>query len=661
MRLSRILCGWMAVCALAQIQAAVAATAPDWMRAQIGAALPEHDGETNAVVLYSETELTVQAVGKMKRLERRVYKILRRGGEVYGTVRAEFGPQNRITGMRGWSIPPEGKDYEVREKDVVETGITDIEGGELISDVRRKWLRIPAATPGSIVGYEIEQELQPYAMTDQWDFQDTVPVREARYSVRLPPGWSYNVFWLNHPETPLAESAAGQARWVIGDVTPVKLEANMPPWRGIAGRMVLSLQPPDGKQGGFQSWKDVGTWYLGLTDGRRDASPEIRQKVQELTASASDVLVKIQALARFAQKDIRYVAIALGIGGVQPHPAAEVLKHGYGDCKDKATLLSSMLKAVGVESHYVIINTRRGSVTATTPPNLGFDHVVLAIQLPAAVDTSMLPAFTTHETLGRLLFFDPTDPLIPLGRLPGALQANFGMLVTSGGGELVQLPQTASELNGVQRMAKLILDEDGTLRGDVQEIWSGDGAAAQRYALRTARQDVDQIKSVESMLTHSLSTFQILKAAVRNLHAVNQPLEWHYTLEVDRYAKTAGDLLLVRPRVLGTLSSALLATKEPRRHPIEFDAPVRNSDVFEITLPAGYEIDELPPAIEEDLGFIAYRSVTEFKGNVLRYQRAFEIRGLSVPVTKADALRQFFRAIYNDELKSAVLKRSPGD
>ena len=69
------------------------------------------------------------------------------------------------------------------------------------------------------------------------------------------------------------------------------------------------------------------------------------------------------------------------------------------------------------------------------------------------------------------------------------------------------------------------------------------------------------------MLSHSLGTFQIVKAAVRNLKGTVKPLEWHYTLEVERYAKVAGDLLLVRPRVFGSQSSGLLETKEPRVAP----------------------------------------------------------------------------------------------
>lgn len=659
MLFSRVVRAGMVAAAFVYASSASPASAPDWMQAQVNVPVPAHDEETNAVVLYSETELVVQAPGKMRRIERQVYKILRRDGASYANVSVNFSPQDRITSIRGWSIPPQGKAFEVKERDSVETALVDIDGGELINDVRRKLMKIPAADLGSIVGYEVEHEVQPYEMTDEWDFQDTVPVREARYTVRLPAGWSYKVFWLNRAQVEPTQVAPGQWRWVATDIVPVKLERQMPPWRGVAARMVLSLQPPSGQGGGFQSWQDVGSWYLGLTSGRRDPSLQLRQKVQELTANEPDMLHKVQALAAFVQKDVRYVAIELGIGSVQPHPAAEVFAHRYGDCKDKVTLLSSMLKEIGVESHYVLINAARGSVTATTPPNMGFNHAVAAIQLPATIDGTRFPALIRHKALGAVLFFDPTDPLTPLGRLPGALQANYGLLVTPSGGELVGLPQAASELSGVQRTAKLTLDATGTLHGDVQESWTGDGAAVQRYSLRTAQQDVDQIKSVESMLAHSLSTFQILRASVGNLATVERPLLWRYEVDIQRYARTAGDLLIIRPRVWGSLTSDLLETKEARQHPIEFAEPLRNTDEFEITVPTGYVPDSLPAPTNEDLGAIAYRSSTTFAGHVLRYTRTLEVKDLALPASKAEALKQFFRKIEADERSSAVLKKIP--
>jgi transglutaminase-like putative cysteine protease len=651
--------GCCAVLGIFGAHPALAADAPPWMHAQLNGALPAHDEKTDAVVLFAETTLTVQPNGKIKRQYREVVKILRPDGEARGTIRVYFDAQSRITDLHAWCIPVSGKDFEVKERDAVESAIIGVDGGELVSDLRTKTLRIPAAVAGSVIGYEFEQELRPYVMVDKWDFQDTAPVREAHYTLQLPRGWSYKANWLNHAEERPTEAAAGQWHWSINDVRGIRVERDMPPWRGIAGSMVVALVPPSGQDPGIQSWRDLGAWYLGLTRGRRDASPEIKQKVADLTAAVPTMLGKMQALASFVQNDVRYVAIELGIGGHQPHPAAEVFSHRYGDCKDKVTLLSTMLKEIGIDSYYVLINTERGSVTAMTPPNLAFDHAIIAIALPADLDTATLQARVTHPKLGKILFFDPTNELTPLGRLSGGLQANFGMLVTPEGGELLELPQLPVDTNGIERTAKMALDDKGTLRGDVHEVRLGDRAAAQRYELRSTTQDTDRIRPVEAVAGASFSTFQILKATVANLRVADRPFEWNYTLEADNFAKSAGDLLLVRPRVLGSKSSSLLETKEPRQYPVEFAGPERDTDVFEITLPPGYQLDELPPPVNVDDGFAAYHSKTEVVGRVLRYTRTFEIKDLSVPVSKAEQLRDFYRIIAGDERNSAVLKRVP--
>ena len=122
------------------------------------------------------------------------------------------------------------------------------------------------------------------------------------------------------------------------------------------------------------------------------------------------------------------------------------------------------------------------------------------------------------------------------------------------------------------------------------------------------------------------------------------------------YAKLAGNLLLVRPRVLGSKSSGVLETKEPRKFPLEFEGPSRDTDTFDITLPQGYEVDELPPPTDADYSFGSYHSKTEASGQTLHYTRALEIKELSVPVGKMEELRKFYRMIAADERNTAVLK-----
>jgi hypothetical protein len=143
-----------------------------------------------------------------------------------------------------------------------------------------------------------------------------------------------------------------------------------------------------------------------------------------------------------------------------------------------------------------------------------------------------------------------------------------------------------------------------------------------------------------------------------NLQQTDRPFGLNYSFESDDYAKGTGDLLLVRPRVLGSKGSGILEIKEPRQFPIEFAGPARDTDVFEITLPPGYEVDELPPPVDADFGFASYHSKTEVKGQVMAYSRTFEIKELSVPANKADELKKFYRIIASDERNTAILKPS---
>jgi hypothetical protein len=648
---------WVMGC-LAGAPRSAAGDAPGWMHALVNVPLPAHDEKTDVVLLYSERIVAVQSADKIKITVREAYKILRPGGREYGTLAVSYNSHSKITGMRGWCIPAQGKDYEVKDKEAMEISLPKIDGSELVSDVKDKLLRIPAADPGNIVGYEYEEEEQPFVLQDVWHFQESNPVREAHYTLQLPSGWEYKVTWMNYPEAKPAQSG-NQSQWVVSEVKGIKHENNMPPWQGVAGQMIVSFFPSGGsaQNQGFQNWKQMGIWYQGLTSGRRDASPELKQKVASLTTSASTPLAKMKTLGDFAQRDIRYVAIELGIGGWQPHPAAEVFNHHYGDCKDKATLMGAMLHEIGIDSYYVVINSERGSVTPDTPAHMGgFDHAIIAIKLPEGATDSSLVATMTHPKLGKILFFDPTDELTPFGQLNGALQANYGLLVTPDGGDLVELPKLPSAMNGIQRTAKLSLSATGTVSGEVKETRVGERAWSQRWALRTVMRDADRIKPIETLLSHSLATFQITKASVGNMQLTDQPFVYNYSVVAQNYAKPAGNLLLVRPRFIGNKSSDLLETKEPRKYPVEFDGPSQDTDTFEITLPAGYEVDDLPPPVNADYSFASYHSKTEVNGNTLRYTRTFEVKELSVPLSKVEDLKKLYRMIAGDERNTAVLK-----
>ena len=154
-----------AIWIMAFVPRALAGEAPPWMHALVGVAVPPYDEKTDAVLLYSETNVTVLSANRISTRFRAAYKILRPEGRERGTVAVYLNPSRKIKDLHGWCIPAQGRDYEVKDKDAIDIA-APIEGGELVSDVRYRVLDIPAPDPGNIVGYEFELEEQPFFLQD---------------------------------------------------------------------------------------------------------------------------------------------------------------------------------------------------------------------------------------------------------------------------------------------------------------------------------------------------------------------------------------------------------------------------------------------------------------------------------------------------------------
>jgi hypothetical protein len=632
------------------------AAVPEWLRAAARLTLPTYSAETDAVVLLDEGTTVVKEDGDIETTSREAIRILRPEGKHYGVMAIPFDNETRLTYLKGWSIGAKGEEYEVKEKDAVESAQFD--GMILYSDDRMKTLSIPGVEPGVVIGFEYVHKERPTIDQAVWYLQRGIPVVRSHFTLRLPPGWEFATTWVNYPEQkPIVESSH-ETTWEIQNLPAIEWEPMMPSVRAIAGRLAITFfsQQTRAAQKSHMSWQDVGKWYGGLVGDRRQASPGIKSKTQELTSHAAGSQAKIQALSEFVQKYIRYVAIEIGIGGFQPHPAADIYSNLYGDCKDKATLLSSMLREAGIDSYYIVVHTHRGSVAPEFPTPLTFNHVILAIKLPDDISPETYFATLQHPKLGRLLIFDPTDTTTPVGALRGDLQDNNALLVTGDGGDLIRLPLLAPGLNRLLRSATLTLKPDGSLEGGIQEIRWGDHAGRLRDRLIDATA-ADRQKVMEELVSQYLGGVAFQQAEVLDLEDFSKPLVLRYRFVARNYAKTAGNLLLVRPRVIGgARSSGLLEGKE-RKNPVEFRSPSLESDLVDITLPPGYQVDELPPATTADCGFLEYKSNVKMEGNVLKYQRNYSVKSLLVPMDKLPELKTFYRQVAGDERNNAVLKR----
>jgi transglutaminase-like putative cysteine protease len=632
-------------------------SAPDWLRSLAHEKLPDYPDNPVAVKLLDELQTTVQANGEIDTRCRIAYKILRpEGKDEHGVATVPFDNETKISSFNAWTITADGHEYALKDKDAYELSTSTY---EVYSDDKIKAQRLTDASPGNVVGYEYVQKKRPFVFEDNWWFQDPVPLHHGRLILQIPSGWEYSARWINYPEQK-PQVSGNQYIWQVDDVPAVDVEAEMPPWEAVGGRVGLKYFPtdPNLRARTTGSWNDLGVWYAGLTQSTHNPSPEITKKVAELTAGITDPLAKMQALTAYAQRAIRYAAIEFGIGGYQPHLAADIFSHQYGDCKDKATLLITMLHEIGVDAYYVVVDADRGIVRPDYP-SLRFDHMIVAIKVPDNVDSHLLFAAVDDPKLGRILFFDPTNEYVPLGYLPWYLQHNHGLVVTSQGGSLIAMPLAAPITNRMIRTAKLTLSATGDLSGEINETEWGDLAFDKREMFLESPPG-KRAELIEGILGQSLNNYTLTGASLGNLDKYDQSFSMTYKFVSPRYATPSGGMLFLRPRVVGDKNSYMLrlfSEQKPRKYPIQFHEATRQDDAFDITLPPGYVLDSVPPAVQADCAYGSYHSEVTVTDGVLHYKRTYELKDVEVPTEKLPEIKTFLRQIAADQEASALLRR----
>jgi hypothetical protein len=632
------------------------AATPDWVRQAAAQALPKYDVETNAAVVLDEVSVTVSGPTDYLEHYRRAVRILRPEGRSEASLIVSLEPREKLHSVHCWALDRSGKEFELKDKDFAERGVAA--SFELYSDARARTGTCPAADPGSVIAFEYEVQRHTWVNQFDWDFQESIPVHESHMVLNLPAGWEYKALWANGSGVEASRRGDGAWEWTLRDLAAIEHEPMRADTSALGLRLGLAYFPPQAKST-VGSWDAIGRWHAQLTADRRNPTPELAEKTRQLTAGMTDFDGKARALASFLQSDVRYVAIEIGIGGYQPHPAGDVFRARYGDCKDKATLLSTMLHEVGIQSDYVFINTHRGIVLPTLP-SLAFDHAILAIELPEQMKPEQTKKDAYRSVVAtksgkRYLLFDPTDPYTPLGELRGELQDTYALLVGDRSGELIHTPLAPPDWNLLDRTGHFTLSLDGSLAGEVVEHWSGYHAWYERAHLMHADQH-ERSERLEHRVSRSLQGFTLENSDIQQLDRLQQDLVTSFRLADPGYAQIRGPLMLVRPRVMDEKTLAL--DRKPRHFPFQFEATSRETDVYEIELPKEYVVDDVPEPASVDFGFAAYHSKIEVNGRSLRYSREFLRRDVLIQPNRAEDLRKLQSIIGADENAAVVLKRA---
>ncbi len=607
-------------------------------------------------MLSDDYLITVDEQNHAIERERYAIRILKPQGRRWADCAAEYDTDEKLDYFHAWTIAADGRQLEAMESDFTDHGA--YEAPILQFSERIREVKPPGADPGSVVVCETEQRLRPYINSEDWQVQYSIPVVEESLELELAPGGHYAESWSRFEPVKPVETDADHLRWEIHDVPALDLEniRETPPWEALAGHAEIKWGDM-AVRGVDNQWRALGEWQDQLEAHRPDPTPEIAAEARQLTTGVSDLYAKLSAITQYIQKNIRYFIVVKGIGGWQAHYAGDIFRNRYGDCKDKTTLLISMLQAIGIRAYYLHVDSERGVIDPAMPSLWG-NHMITAIELPDGESDPRLMARVKTASGTTLLIFDPTDEVTPVGRIRGELQGAYGNLIDGTNSQVLEMPVLSPDSAGMERKGDFVLATDGSLKGDIAESLTGDDAASQRWMIKDL-DEKDVEKRLEQRLGAQLPGVTLTKYAYGHAGDLDQPLQLTLDLSTDTFAHPSGPLLLLRPRVLGSDARDVpdVMDGKPRKYPIELGHPGRWHDSYDIALPAGYTVDETPDPVDLDLDFASYHATTTAKGSVLHYEREYVVRQPEIPAARAADFRKLETTILEDESGAAVLKK----
>ncbi|RRA48709.1 transglutaminase family protein [Acidipila sp. EB88] len=625
---------------------------PDWVREAARTPLPTLRQHDAAVVLLDQSDITVDAHGRATVHERKVIKLLTAAGSEWATYPLYYDAAGKVRALHSWTIGADDHEYQLDDKNM--TDASAVPNFAVFDSSRVRLAQAIDAEPGAIVAFESELEEPPYITAWRYTLDASIPSVGHSVTLALPAGYHYSDGWAHMAAVQPEQVAPSTWRWQTGPRASLDEEPGAPQMGELSARMMVAfagggIAPSDG------SWDAVGTWYAALAAGRDGSSPAIAAKVAELTAGKPGFANKVLALTGFMQDEIRYVAVEMGIGGWQPHPAVDVFRNRFGDCKDKATLLTAMLADAGIRAYPVLVDFDHRLDLAM--PSHYANHMIVAIEVPDGLHDPALQ--TVAEWAGkRLLIFDPTNPVAPAGSLEPELQGTYGLVLAGKATAPLQLPTVPPEDNTLLRTGTFVLAPDGTLSGDIHEVRRGNtGDILRHLSLEGDARKLQQ--RAEQGLRESFSHFTLADFTIEHARERSTPLEVDFHVMAASYVKHAGDLLLVRPAVTDSYAPPGMNEQKPRLYPVALGKEEEVREDYTIQLPGKLQPEDLPDPVHLATDFATFDNSMTLSDGVLRYRSTLRIRKLEIPASDYAKYRDFFSRVTAAERDEALLKPVP--
>jgi transglutaminase-like putative cysteine protease len=605
--------------------------------------------DDDAVYLKMQESTDVAADGSTVTLRNKLIRILTlRGRETYSNQSEYYNTHlESLTLTRGFTVTKMGRTVEVEEDGVNDITPAFLEGATMYANVLQKVVSFPVAGPGSTTDLELREERIPekdgsYAGIEYLGAND--PVLAAEFTLRYPPDGPAPV----HASSPgLLDQVMvdvtegdGEIAWMVKDVPSVVEEENRPPWSEIQPRLLYSS---------YETWDDVAAFVAGEFYPHVETGGEVAAKTTEVARGATTDAEKTGRIFTEVATNVRNVFLDLGLGGYEPNDASTVLSNKYGDYRDKAVLLVSMLRAAGIDAYPAAFSSVRGTFVESVPTLKQFNRLMVAVRDEAGY--TFLDPFLDDAAYGYVRW----------GRGNPAL-----VVKDDGSGELVTIPPFKPSENDARKSLSVFLQPDGSATVRAVCHLFGYFDRKSRMELKDATpSERDKIfeQAANAVATGATSTDYYVPDLANLLAAA----QFTQSIDAPDFAVRQGDMMIVRipgfPFDFANLG--VYPSLAKRTYP--FDLPVEATSEYDVkvVLPEGYQVAYWPEPINfnDDLMSVEFFcDWYEGKQSIL-WRMNVTLKAQRIPVDRYAEFKELFDRISSPKNSLILLKKGvePGE
>lgn len=598
----------------------------------------------NSVVRYHNTKIRIDDNGRLYKHVKYAITILNAAGKSDGYFYENYDKNEKLKVKSIKCFDRNG----VKSKRINLKLLNDFANNgrySFISDSRIKVAEPFGRSFPYTMEYEFEKVEKSYINIDVWKpvASSGMSVQSAKLSIQTPTNipfrhqaLNYN---FNYKKSGVKDGELHQ--WEVRNFKALKDVAYEPP---VWNYLPFVCVDPVGftyhdYSGSMNNWNEFGKWIQKLSAERLVLPAEEVQKVKELTANMQSDFDKAKAVYEYLQSKTRYVSISLGIGGLQPMPASQVVECGYGDCKALSNYTKAMLDAIGIKSYYTIIGSGYSQY-------LMFDNYPSVWQANHAILTIPFPNDT--------LFLECTSNSLPFGYLGQSCCNRKALMITEDGGKVINIPAKKPEDNYRNRKIQLTVNGDGSATCSTNE-WYGCWQYENTISRLLVQSNEDRRKFILNSL--NLNTAKLNKVEVSEVKQCKPKGNLKLDLSMDKYANLLGSRLIfnLNPDVDNVSTND--ASKE-RQLDIAVHNAYMDNDTVWVNLPEGFTVEYLPKKVEITSKYGSYKQeVQKVNENKLQYTRCLKRYEGTYDKSEYKEFANFFNAVAKADKEKVVLKK----